>query len=505
MHYVDTGIYDTGFDPYYGDAGWFGSKLVKKIGKVASKVGKTVGKGVVGAAKGIAPIAGQALPYVQQAMKAAGPLGMVASGAAGALAATVQGKSLENIAWAAAEGASPPGIDRAVAAAKALREGKSVLQVAVNQARQSFPSGSPAQRAFDLGVATVKGGSKGMMANARNQLRSAAEKAAFDAAVGSISKAAGHLPLSGQGPRISFVQMKPKQALSLLRPTTQAAVNILRRQPTLRRMQDRDIAARYNLPLRRVIEARGIVEASGVVEVGAPEDTLGIYVLKSGDTGSGLAKRFTGDANRWKELPKYNKRGMGGYTGSKDMVVKQTTTTIGGKKVPVTLLDPFYSGLVINTPPGWTGPGITPGVSSAPSTPPITTVPEVVITPGPTVPQLPPQVPVSVPPTATTPPVTTPPITTPPITMPEPFPSIPGQTIPSQTLPPTTVPIDLPPPVTSPPATTTPPIVPPTTIPVPTIPGATTTTPPMTAEEKKKKDATALAFGVAAAAALMFI
>lgn len=502
MHYVDVGIYDTGFDPYYGDAGWFGSKLVKKVGKAAGKIGKGIGKGVVGVAKGVAPIAGQALPYIQQGMKAMGPVGMIASGAAGALSAVVQGKSLENVAWAAAEGASPPGIDRALMAAKALREGKPVLQVAITQARQSFAPGSVGQRAFDLGIATVKGGSKEMLANARNQLRSATEKAAFDAAVGSISKAAGHLPSSGQGPRISFVQAKPRQAMSLLRPTTQAAVNILRRRPMALRMQDRDIASRFNLPLRRVIEARGIVEASGVVEVGAPTEALGTYIVKSGDTGSGLAKRFTGDANRWKELPKYNKKGMGGYTGGKDMVVKQTTTTIKGKKVPVTLLDPFYSGLKINVPPGWAGPGISPGVE---------VIPEVIITPGtPLPPQLPPQVPVGLPPVITTPPaslppVTTPPITTPPISMPEPFPSIPGQTIPPVTtppiaIPPATVPVGLPPASTAPPVTVPPVTVPPgTSIPVPTVPA------PTTVEEKKKKDATALAFGVAAAAALMFL
>jgi nucleoid-associated protein YgaU len=499
MDYVDVGIYDTGFDPYYDDAGWFGSKLVKSVGKRVGKIGKGIGKAAVGVAKGVAPIAGQALPYIQQGMKAMGPVGMIASGAAGALSAVVQGKSLENIAWAAAEGASPPGIDRAVAAAKALREGKPVLQVAITQARQSFAPGSAGQRAFDLGVSAVKGGSKEMLANARNQLRSATEKAAFDSAVGSISKAAGHLTNSGQGPRISFVQARPRQAMSLLRPTTQAAVNILRRRPMALRMQDRDIASRFNLPLRRVIEARGIVEASGVVEVGAPSEALGTYIVKSGDTGSGLAKRFTGDANRWRELPKYNKRGMGGYTGGKDMVVKQTTTTIKGKKVPVTLLDPFYSGLKINVPPGWAGPGISPGVE---------VIPEVVITPGPA-PQLPPQVPVGLPPPVVTsppvsiPPVTTPPITTPPISMPEPLPPIPGQTIP----PVTTPPIDIPPatvPVGLPPATTTPPPVtaPPTTIPVPTVPVPTT---PATTEEKKKKDATALAFGVAAAAALMYL
>lgn len=521
MHYADCGIYDTGYDPYSGDTAFLG-KLVKKIGRAVSRpvasigrqIGRTgygIGKGFVGAAKGIAPIAASALPYIQQGMKLAGPMGMVASGAAGALGAVVQGKSLENIAWAAAEGASPPGIDRAVAAAKALREGKPVLQVAISQARAAMPGGSAAQRAFDLGVATVKGGSKGMMANARNQLRTAVEKAAYDSAVGTIAKASGHLPSLGRGPRISFVQPRPRMAMSLLRPATQTAVHIFRRQPSLFRMQDRDIASRFGLPLRRVMEARGIVEASGVVEVGDTPEVLGTYIIKSGDTGSGLAKRFTGDSNRWRELPKYNKRGMGGYAGSKDMVVKQTTTTIGGKKVPVTLLDPFYSGLKINMPPGWAGPGITN----------VEIIPEVVITPGPTptpipqpvptpFPQLPPSIPVGTPPPVVvtppittppivTPPITTPTVTTPPITMPEPFPSIPSQTIPGQTIPGQTIPSQTIPGQTIPIGTGPGPSVPSPTPTLPSVPGVPAT------PEQKKKDSTAAAVALAAAAAFMFL
>lgn len=472
----DLGPYGTNFNPYDvgnpygGDVGWFGSKLVKRVGKIARGVGKGIAKG----AKVIAPIAAKALPMVQQAMKLTGPIGMLASGAAGALSAAVRGQSLESIAWAAAEGASPPGIDRALAAAKALREGQPVLNVALSQARQQFAPGGAAQRAFDLGVSAAKGGAKGALNSARQQLRTGTEKAAFDAALGTVSKAAHGLPAHPiTRPDVLSMGSRVRPALSGFRhPSTALALSALRRRPALRRMSLGDLSRRLNLPARHVADARGLFDDEGLsaYDTGAPGDELGAYTLRAGDTGSGLAKRFTGDANRWRELPSVNKRGIGRYTGTKDMVVQHIKDPKTGK-IKTTLLNPFHSGLVINVPPGWAGPGVNAG------TPTIVTTPA----PGPTPVVLPPEIIVGDAPTPK-----------PPTSMPSPIPGMPPIALPP-------IPPSLPPGVPVEPTSPIPGMPPGTPLPT----GLPGTVPISTGPAKKKDDGAGLALGLASLGLLL--
>jgi hypothetical protein len=483
MEYVDVGVYGvTNFNPY--DTGWFGKKLFKKVAKAASSVAKksflpviatqqalNVGRGLIqGGPKGIIPLAVQMLPQAQQAMKMAGPMGMVASGAAGALVATVQGKSLENIAWAAAEGASPPGVDRVIAAAHQLRQGAPVLTVAIGQARQQFTPGSVGQRAFDIGVNAAKGGAKGALSNARNQLKSATEKAAFDAAIGTISKAARGINTSPTiTPRIALNAPRSR-ALNLLRPATNLAVEALQRNPRLRFMPPQLAAMHTGLSLRRIVEARGIVDTGTVT------DKLNTYVIKSGDTGYKLAQRLTGDGNRWKEIPQVNKVGMGAYKQSKDMKIVNKKDAKG--KIILTTLDPFYSGLTINLPGDWAGSGVTPQG------------PVVYPVPAATPPMQPPPIP------GTTP--APPPIMSTPPTIPAGYPT-PPQLPPS---PDNTIPMPTPAPIpgqgSSPiPFPAPPDIKPPDAGPTPTVPGS--------AADKKKKDGAAAALALAAAGLLFFV
>ena len=69
---------------------------------------------------------------------------------------------------------------------------------------------------------------------------------------------------------------------------------------------------------------------------GAPPPASAKHTIVWGDTGSGLAKRYTGNAGRWKEILAANP-GMTTYTDS------------GG----ATQIKPWQIGQVINLPPGW--------------------------------------------------------------------------------------------------------------------------------------------------------
>lgn len=497
---VDVGPYATGFNPYdtgyamnfgpndqyyqgrnplYDDVGWFGKKLFKRVGKIAKGVGKGIGK-----------IVPAALPIVQQAMKLTGPIGMVASGAAGALAAVAKGSSLENIAWAAAQGAAPAGIDRAIMAAKALRNGEPVLKVAINQARNSFVPNSVGQRAFDIGIAAAKGGSKGVLASARNQLRSATEKAAFDAAIGTVAKGAKDLPAVNKltrSPRLNPAQAA-RAPLSFHKPTTNLALSAFRRNPGLLRMRNDDIARKLNLPMRRILEARGIVETRGVLDTGVVDSTLHAYKVKAGDTGSGLAKKFTGDLNRWREIVAVNHAKQGNYTQSKDMKVVQKTTTINKKKVPVTLIEPFYPGLMINLPGDWNVPGstATPSGGSGPVVYP-TPSPPALPSPVPGVPD-----PSSIPGVPQQPPVATTPSPVPGVPMPPGLPPMPSG-----------IPVGLPP-VSTTPAPSPVPGVPSAPTPFP-IPSAVPGVPEAVPGQEKKKDGAGPLLILGAAAAYMFL
>lgn len=72
--------------------------------------------------------------------------------------------------------------------------------------------------------------------------------------------------------------------------------------------------------------------------VPAPAST---YTIKSGDTGVGLAKRATGDSNRWREILKANP------------TYKAVTAPSPTTGLPTTQIVPWNIGQVMNVPPGW--------------------------------------------------------------------------------------------------------------------------------------------------------
>lgn len=66
-----------------------------------------------------------------------------------------------------------------------------------------------------------------------------------------------------------------------------------------------------------------------------------VYVIKSGDNPSMLAKKATGDGTRWRELLSVNP----------SLKVKQTRDETG--KLIATHVVPFNPGQLLNWPPGW--------------------------------------------------------------------------------------------------------------------------------------------------------
>jgi len=170
----------------YGRQG-LGSGVLETIGDATTAAASSV-------ARGVTTIAGKALPVIQTILRNAGPLGMAASAALSTVAAVARGESIEAIAWAAAEGAAPSGLDVAIRAAHQLREGRSPLSVALDAASsQIIPGSAPAQGLAAARSALIAGATREALAAARSRLPPAA-RVGFDAAVGLAARAAAGEP-----------------------------------------------------------------------------------------------------------------------------------------------------------------------------------------------------------------------------------------------------------------------------------------------------------------------
>lgn len=175
-------------------------KLLNKAFSPVTFVGRTVVNAAAGVVKGALttvtnPNIDNIVATAQSALKAFAPVGLVASGALGAMKAGLQGKSAAEIAWAAAEGASPIGIDAAVKAAHAIANGGNVLASAVSGAvgvaSAGFVPGSNEMQGFNLGLETLKtAATKEALGQARKALPSEGARRAFDAAVGVVGSVA---------------------------------------------------------------------------------------------------------------------------------------------------------------------------------------------------------------------------------------------------------------------------------------------------------------------------
>lgn len=373
-----------GFNPYaaHPDTGGFFSSIAhavssvgKGIAKVASEPGKLAAQAARAAhipgakyvAMAVAPqtiatqmggqVANATLNTIahpnlaniaanaQLALRNAGPVGMVASGAIGAMKAGLSGKNLESIAWAAAEGAAPAGIDTAIKAAEALRHGKSLLTTALTAASSAFAPATPEAFGFDTAVATLKNSaSKVAMGVARNALPSEGARRAFDAAVGVVSAAAkGSSSLSNIVPRagsmvnIALTRAIPK--LSAMPSATQAVLDAIHLNPSLMAGSRSLLATSMRTNVATVNDAMKLAHNNGRsllpwrsmaphtvafirkyapnaplaalrhshTNIGGLDATGTTYIAEKGDGPWAIAQKLTGNGNRYKELYDVNK------------------------------------------------------------------------------------------------------------------------------------------------------------------------------------------------------
>lgn len=403
-----------GFDPYAQptDTSGLMDDLVRKA---AAKSGKKVTEAQVNQAidmlhkasplsgaktlvKPVKAVVNKALPIIHTVLKNVGPIGMVASGALGAMEAGLSGKNLESIAWAAAEGAAPSGIDTAIKSAESIRHGGNVISNAVNVAAASFSPATPEKLGFDTAVHALKtAGTKAALGAARKALPSEGARRAFDSAVGVVSQAAKGAPdmtriVQRAGGIPNIIVKKAPQVLSAVPSATKAVVDAIHKNPALMAGNHQLLAQMMRTNAATVKDAMAIVSRKpgsmlpwrslephvvsfirkyvpnasltalrhAHTNVGGLDSTGTTYIVEKGDGPWAIAQKLSGNGNNWKMLLDYNK-------DKKPTVDKNV-----------------WVGEVLNLPPSWQKPVkvSAPPIKAVPvvpvATPTIAPVPDVV-------------------------------------------------------------------------------------------------------------------------------
>lgn len=379
-----------GFDPYSGhsDTGWFGSKIAHAVSSAAKGIGKGVARGLHDAThpKDLAkdsfsvakysyknvvkPAVAKGLPIVQTVLKNTGPFGMVASGALGAMKAGLSGKNLESIAWAAAEGAAPTGIDKAIGAAESIRHGSNVLKTAINAGVTHFVPGSPEHLGYETAISVLKTqANKAALGVARRALPTEGAKRAFDAAIGTVSQVVNANPaaLMKRANSIpTFNMSKVRGVISPYQPNLKHAMETLKRNPSLMVNHPMVLASQMGTTQQTVLDAIRRVSTThllpwrsltptaarfvkkwhpsaplSALTHGTP-DTAGLtsdgkqYVVVAGDSPWSIAQKLSGKGVNWVQLKALN-----------------------ADKKP-TIDKNVWTGEILNIPASWQKPSSTP-------------------------------------------------------------------------------------------------------------------------------------------------
>ncbi len=300
--------------------------------KASYQAGKWAGKNVV------VPAVQKGLPIVQTVLKNAGPIGMVASGALSAMKAGLSGKNLEDIAWAAAEGAAPSGIDKAIQAAEAIRHGQNIVGAALNAGVTHFIPGSPEHLGFDTAVGVLKQtASKAALGVARRALPTEGSRRAFDAAIGVASQAVTGTSLQQRAMGIPTMNLsKARSLVTAGNPQIMHVMAALKNNPGLMTQDANLLAKRFGTHVSAINDAMNrsgkiamlpwrsmSPHAVNFIRRYAPQsplmalrhlhtDTAGLdqtgmkYIVEKGDGPWAIAQKLTGNGNRWTELKAVN-------------------------------------------------------------------------------------------------------------------------------------------------------------------------------------------------------
>ncbi len=397
-----------GFDPYaahpdtsglFSSIGHAISSAAHSVANTTKRIGhdithpKDLAKDAWSGTKSVGKFAvHNALPVVQTVLKNVGPLGMVASGAIGAMKAGLSGKNLESIAWAAAEGAAPSGIDKAIGAAHAIRNGSNVLKTAIGAAASSFTPGTVEHLGFNSAISALKEtGSKVALGVARRALPNEGARRAFDAAVGTVADVVSKNPqalLKRAGSIAEFSLSRPRGVISPHQPNLKHAIETLKRNPTLTTQHPMVLANRFGTSQQVVLQALKHVApmrlmpwrsltptAARFIKKWHPHapvsalthgsgNTAGLdeagthYIVTKGDSPWAIAQKLSGNGDNWRLLIPLNK--------DKKPGVDKTV----------------WVGEVLNIPAAWQKPGATapspgPATSSQPAPVRVTTTPKI--------------------------------------------------------------------------------------------------------------------------------
>ena len=292
-----------------GDVGWFGSSIVRSIGKAAS--------GVAHGFSSLAHLAEKALHEVSkipglkylspalilQGAKILGPVwniaqtgvsfipgvGSAVSAGMAAAAALGRGESLKDIGLAAAKNALPGGPLAAAAfdVAIGLANGKNIGAAALAAARSRVPGGDLGKAAFDAAISVSQGHKPDLIRAVASAIPNKAARQAFGMAVAAAKKTR-----SFEVPRVV-----PFPGLAL---GAQTAATALQRNPWLRRMSAPRVAQRMGgavnpMEVRQAIAAMmkrwGGANVSGWNDVGELETCEQCAERCGVDTGAWAPRR----------------------------------------------------------------------------------------------------------------------------------------------------------------------------------------------------------------------
>jgi hypothetical protein len=238
-------------------------------------------------------------------------------------------------------GVTKAGIEKAVGAAQAIKNGSPVLKSSLAKAVSSYVANSPGHVGFKTAVAVLKNtsGNKVAMGVARRALPNEAARQGFDAAVGVVAKTVSQNP-GGLAKRAgsSFVAnlSKPKANLSPYQPNLKHAIESMTRNPTLVMQHPMVLANKFGTSQQTVLQALKHVgtqrlmpwrslspNAANFIRKWNPNanvgmlthgtnDTAGLdesgtkYIVEKGDSPFKIAQKLTGNGNRWTELKALN-------------------------------------------------------------------------------------------------------------------------------------------------------------------------------------------------------